>query len=238
VVLGRSEFSIAKIKRKLLGSANPRFKSGWDKPSKELAYFLGSICSDLGVYATHIAITQMYSNAEMIDHLIEIIPKIFGLVPHKSLHKVDVNGVLTDYSQLTVSSNQFLKCLGTEEGIAHGNIRGPSGEWIDFIINKFSWVFDDSFLWYYLGGLYDGDGCLARKKSNSMSCGIWHAVSIGITPEKSRRKIISALDKGGFNFVEETDRGKCYQIVLRGSQDDVDRFLGLIKSRITRKRVK
>jgi hypothetical protein len=234
--VGRSEFAVAKLKRKLLGSASPTFKRGWDVPSRELAYFLGVVCSDGGIYKYSFILVQKFSNREMILEIERILEVVFGF--KAKIDHIVCNGV--QYNRVSIYSSRFLKDLGDVGGIKRGNIRGLDSEWIDFILNKFSWVFKDDYFWYFLGGLYDGDGSLIRKRVNHVGGGIWYEISLAIKPLRSREKIMVELKKRGFIFsVRSRDSsGRVNDVGLKGGQEKVDEFLGLVKCKIKRKKEK
>ena len=227
IKLGRSKYQVAHKLRIVRGTANKRFKKGWNSPSKDLAYFLGAIASDVGVYKYTVEIVQKLTNIELCEDIKRIISEIFGMSATTSV--LEANGV--EYRRLWVSSTEFLKELGTEEGIECGNIRGKDGEWIRFIDEKFSWVFeDDGYFWEFVGGWFDGDGCLVKRANG------YRLVKIGVQPEESRNRMIAEFKKKGFEFSEESCRGKVSQICLLGGSYEVKRFVSLLKAKIKRKK--
>jgi hypothetical protein len=230
---GRSQVAVARIRKEVLGTARPVFKQGWDIPSVDLAYFLGVVCSDMGIYRYNTVIWQKLSNIELINEVKRIFNTLFGLVPYERIQKV--NGI--DYNQVGVCSSQFLKNLGTKEAIEHGNLK-YNNEWIDFLQEKFAWVFDDKFFWFFMGGLYDGDGSLVRRKGENGR--INYGISLAIKPVRSRECVVSELWKRGFQFVPSSYdmNGQINDVVLRGGQSVIDKFLRDIECKITRKKVK
>jgi hypothetical protein len=226
--LKRSKFCVARLKRKLLGSANPRFKDNWDKPSKDLAYFLGAVCSDIGVYRYKLSVVQGLTRHIFIEKIKDIVHNIFGLDGKNGI--IEIKGV--KYSVFSVFSTEFLRNLATEDGLKHGNIRGSDGEWINFIDEKFNWVFKDEFFWDFVGGWYDGDGCLVRRKSG------YFLVKIGVKPLRSRTRMIEEFAKKGFDFAVEFCNGVGTQIVLLGGQKSVDSFIKKVRCVINYKRDK
>jgi len=230
--IGRSEFAVARLKREVLGSANPRFKEGWNELSCDLAYFLGAVCSDMGVYKYNVCITQKLSNGEMICEVKRIFEELFGFKPYERINNID--GM--DYRVIGVCSSEFLKNFGTESSIKKGNLKF-NGEWVDFLLEKFSWVFEDSYFWHFIGGLYDGDGSLIRKTRPQ---GIWYEISLAIKPERSRLKIMDEMKKRGFIFTPRSwdEKGIVCDIGLKGGQEAVDKFLEVVQCRIQRKKKK
>jgi len=235
-LIKRSTFQIAKKLKVLRGSANRRFKLGWDAPSTDLAYFMGAVCSDFGVYKYHSYIVQKLTNTEMIVELKRIIYDVFGLPFYERDHFVD--GV--KYKQLGICSTELLINFATDDGIKYNNVRGSRNEWVEFIDNKFSWVFDEDYFWYFIGGLYDGDGSLIRKRVSHVNGGIWYEISLAIKPNNSRTRIIDELRKRDFIFTARSwdQNGLVNDIGIKGGQSEVDRFLGLVKCKITRKKQK
>jgi hypothetical protein len=235
-LIKRSTFQIAKKLKVLRGSANRRFKLGWDIPSRDLAYFLGVVCSDFGIYKYHSYVVQKLTNTEMIIELKIVIDKVFGLPFYERDHFVD--GV--KYKQLGICSTELLSNFATKDGIICNNVRGPRDEWIEFIENKFSWVFDNNYFWYFIGGLYDGDGSLIRKRVSHVNGGIWYEISLAIKPVNSRTRIVDELKKRNFVFTPRSwdQNGLVNDVGIKGGQSEVDRFLGLVQCKIIRKKQK
>lgn len=221
----RNEVQVAHQLRKIRGSANRRFKVCWKRKSSDLAYFIGAIASDIGVYEYTIELVQKLTNGEMCEKVISVVKNVFGFSMKKSSVVVDE----VEYTRLWCCSTEFLRLMGTAEGIVCKNIRGEHGEWIDFIEENFSWVFDDEYFWDFVGGWYDGDGSLVRRRNG------YRLVKIGVKPKRSRIRMIEELKKRGFDFVEESCQGEVSQIVLKGGVDEVRRFVEMVNAQISRK---
>jgi hypothetical protein len=179
---------------------------------------------------------QKISNKEMIFEIKRVVEGILGL-PYKE-YPVFIDEV--KYNVFDIYTTEILKNFGTKEGIESKNIRGPNGEWIDFIEHNFSWVFDDKYFWHFIGGLYDGDGSLIRHKNDRVNGGIWYEISIAIKPKRSLERIWLELEKRGFNFKPRSwdKNGNVLDIGIRGGQSCVDNFLELVQCKITRKKKK
>ena len=236
IVLERSEYQVAQKLRTVRGTANRRFKEGWDVSSKELAYFLGGVASDCGVYTSILEMSQKDDNAEFFQRMTVLVEQIFGLKPllRKVKRTWTWQGVKRErfYDLMYVCSNQFLKGLGTNAAIKEGNLKWrDGGDWSEFIDAKFSWVWQDEFFWSFIGGLYDGDGTLARKSMNNE--GIWYVVGFGVKPSKAKDMLGSMLINKGFQVYDD---GK--SLVLMGWQSEVDRFLSMVECVIPRKKAK
>jgi len=226
-MLGRSSFQVAKKLREIRGTASRKFKVGWDAPSRELAYFIGMLCSDGGVYRYKFELAQAQRNIEYIYEIEKIFKRLFGL-PHRIFSRY-IDGC--KYTIFESYSVEFLKQFGTDEDVVAGKLK-HDGEWIKFVKRKFSWVFGDEFFWYFLGGLFDGDGCCSVKKRVGGSRD-YPVVSIAIAPKLSRDAIKMALLYRGFNFVENKTG-----LTLNGGVKKIDEFLNKVKNVIGRKNVR
>lgn len=238
VILGRSEYQVAQKLRTVRGTANRRFKIGWDVPSKDLAYFLGGIASDCGVYASILEMSQKDDNIEFFKRMTVLVEQIFGLKPlvRRVKRTWTWKGVKKErmYDAMYVCSDQFLKCLGTDAAIKARNLKWrDDGDWSEFIDAKFPWVWQDEFFWSFVGGLYDGDGTLNRKNVVHVFGGIWYQVGIAVKPEVARSRLNSEFTRQGFSM---SDDG--LSLILTGGQSEVDRFLSKVECVIRRKKAK
>ena len=243
VVLGRSEYQAAQKLRTVRGTANRRFKEGWDVPSKELAYFLGGVASDCGVYTSILEMSQKDDNTEFFQRMALLVEQIFGLKPllRRVKRTWTWQGVKKEryYDAMYVCSDQFLKCLGTDAAIQAGNLKWrDGGDWSEFIDAKFSWVWQDEFFWSFIGGLYDGDGSLIRKNMSHVSGGIWYQIGLAVGPEIARNKLKDELIIREFQVADLGTKSKIVGLTLTGGQSEVDRFLSKVECVIPRKKAK
>jgi hypothetical protein len=214
----RSVCAIDQLGRKLKGSSKRTLRIGWDSPSIELAYVLGVLCSDAHVSSAGITLTISPTDSLFADEFARCAQIVFGLVPKKSIKvgswQYKGDKLFGEYYSVGVYSVNLLPSLATPEGVAKNNLRGVSGEWVDFLNYNFAWVWDDRFFWHFMGGLYDGDGSLRES-----------GISIGILPPNSREKIVQELFRR--NIVCREDRWSIYC-------DDL--FLEHVKCALPRKR--
>lgn len=244
IILGRSEYQVAQKLRKIRGTANRRFNAGWGIPSKELAYFFGGISADGGVYSTKFELSQKLDNREFFSKMVLLTELIFGLKPYtaKMTGSWVSQGIQKkrEYNILRVCSNQFLLNLGTSAGIAAKNLKWrDNGDWSEFIDAKFPWVWQDPYFWSFIGGLYDGDGSLARKNQIKITGGIWYVVSFGVKPVIARTRLKDEFIRRGFSMVDSTSQnGGIIGIYLNGGQQKVDEFLDKVQCEIMRKKIK
>lgn len=225
----RSLFKISSQAKAVRGTANRRFKEGWDKPSQDLAYFLGALCSDGHIRKYAFVIDQKIENKMFLDEVNKVVGNVFGLFGKFSIErrKWIWNGVEKekDYVELRICSDQFSNNLG---------FCGDKGEWGDVLKEKFLWIFDDDYFWSFIGGLYDGDGSINGKimeKEGKMV--VYNVISIAIKPKRTRGLIKSEMVKRGFD-VGETE----HVIRLRGGSSEIDRFLNSVKCVIPYKKTR
>lgn len=226
VKLGKSEVAVDAKRRQLLGSNGgvQRLKSGWGVSSEDLAYVLGAVCADGTVQEYNTELLQKAGNEEMFEKVCECCVRLFGKERVKISEKKvswEYKGVkkCEVYSRVNISSKEFYRSFKV-------NKVKENEEWIS-IVNANKWVEEEKYFWYFIGGLYDGDGSLARKNVKS---GVWWEASIGVKPEASRKWLIEQLEKRRFKIGESGDR-----IIINGGQEEVERFIYSAKAAIRRK---
>lgn len=186
-LVNRSIYQIAKQKRILLGTANRGLKPGWDVPSKELAYFLGALCSDgyAGKYSCEFY--QKVSDMDFLDKVEKCVNFVFGLNVRRAVYvKKSSSGKEGKYGYLGIYSRELFKSLATNKAVKINNVK-PNNEWIYMIDEKFRWVWNNPWKWYFISGLYDGDGC----------SGI-NSVTVAVAGKISINRLSEELEKSGF----------------------------------------
>jgi hypothetical protein len=220
----RSACAIDQRKRSMLGSSKRVIRVGWDTQSKELSYLLGCICSDVYVNSAGMVLAIHPKDVVFGDEFARCAKIVFGLEPKRAIRsgswEYKDEKFYGEYYVVGVYSIDLLPLFATKEGIANGNVRGYSGEWVDFLNEKFSWVFDDVWFGYFLGGLYDGDGSLSNG-----------CARIAVKPQRSKDRIMCELERRGISV-----RYDGASICMRGSEES-KRFLDLTKSILRRKRL-
>jgi hypothetical protein len=213
-----------------------KFKSGWDIPSNDLAYFIGVIASDGSINEYQFSINSC--DIEYMFEVARILRDVFGLSASRSDY-VSSSGKLT--YRLWSCGKVFVESFGSERDKMYKFVK-RDGEWVDFINEKFSWVWGDGFFWSFMSGLFDGDGCLSwhNMKRNILRGGSvvgvkefkYPIASIAIYPNKSKEKIFGELKKRGFKT-----RIEKYQIVILGGRLETERFMSNLKCVLSRKRL-
>jgi hypothetical protein len=227
--LKRSKFQVAHQLRQIRGTANRRFKKGWDIPSKELAYFLGALMSDGFIDKYSFVLTVDIGDVEFYSCVRRIIEEIFGLPVMMKVQNVKYtykNVVkMKEYHRLWSSSNQFAENFG---------FSGAKGDWVVHM-EKFSWIWDDPWFWSFLGGLYDGDGCLKiRDLGGSKNYPI---VEFAIKPNFSRMKVIGEINRRGWKSHEFSQKNEVVGFYINGGRQATVEFLNKIDSVLSRKRL-
>lgn len=222
-MVDRSAYQIAKKLREIRGTANRVLKEGWDAPSEELAYILGSWCSD-GTCSEYVASwSQKQEDEEFLEKVQLCCESIFGL-------PVKVKD--GEYMRVYICSREMKRKVFSLDG---KNVCKP--EWGELIEKRYKWIVDDDkYFWQFIGGLYDGDGCLAVQFRNSTKSGLWKKVSIGIGPVRSRNFILREMKKRGFEWMETGPKGKIESIELKGGKEKVEEFVERVRSVLYRKR--
>ena len=212
VILSRSEYQVAIRLRLVRGTANRRFKDDWNLPSIDLAYLLGAYASDGTMTKYMFSFCQVISNNLFVDKVDKSVQLVFGLPTQRVM-----NG---RFMRIESYSTEFAKKIGGKN----------KGCWIH-LINKFIWLNDDKYYWYFISGLYDGDGCLSRSKRDF---GTWYDVKMAIKPELSRKWFVESMMSRGFEFHENSwdKNGVCFDVRLIGGQAKVDEFLTMLHSYI------
>jgi len=224
VLLGRSEFQVSQKLRGIRGSANRRFRGGWDVPSRELAYFLGALMSDGTVAKYSMAFVVKKEDMEFSDRFKRFVEDVIGFKMTERELRIKLKEGEGVYRRLWCSSSQFAEKFG---------FYGAKGDWVVYL-DRFRWVWDDLWFWSFLGGLYDGDGCL--KISDVGGSKNYPQIIFAIKPDDSRKKVMDELLKRGFypmEFMRETAVG----FYLNGGKSEVVRFIRNIDSSLSRKRV-
>lgn len=220
--LQRSAVAIANARRGEFGTSQRLLRDNASIPSKELAYILGVICSDASVISSGAIMSVKASDAEFADEFARCMQLVFGLVPNKSIHRgswmYKGEKLFSDYYSVGIFSVKLLSFFAIRSGIECGNVRGPDNEWVDFLDEKFSWVWGEDFFWYFMGGLYDGDGNL----------GIY-SVNLAIVPVRSKQRISDELLKRGLKPTFDK-----FSIHFNG-KDQQDEFLSVVKNILKRK---
>jgi hypothetical protein len=227
-LVGKSEVSVDQKRRLLLGTngGKTRLKEGWNVPSIELAYMLGAIASDghVSKYSTYVV--QKEDNKEMFDRYVVYAENVLGrkVVVAKKKRSWVWNGVRKEGEYLFAEfcSKEFSDSFG-------GGKAKISGDWIKFI-EKNKWIEDEQYFWHFTGGLYDGDGSLARK---NVKGGVWFEATIGVKPKKSREWLLQQLSDKGIQVTDGNDR-----VIVSGGQAVVDIFLSKVQCVVRRKKEK
>ena len=227
-LLKRSEVQVAVKLREIRGTARRVIGDGLKCPSSELAYLLGALCSDGCMTKYGVEWFQSRGDVSFMDEVQRCGEKVWGLRAKrarykKSCRRGDGGLFVGEYEYVRFNSRELLVNMATADGIACGNIRGSKGEWIEFIDGKFSWVFQDEWFWYFIGGLYDGDGTLKKK-------GL--VPSIAVTPEKSAKRLVDEFGKRGFVVVWDSS-----SVIIHGGLLEYRRFTENVCSVLKRKKV-
>ena len=226
-LLRRSEFQVSHRLRQIRGTANRRFKLGWDVHSKKLAYFLGALMSDGFIDRYSFALTVDLNDEEFYNRVRRIIEDVFGLptTVKRQLIKYTYKGVVKEkeYHRLWSSSNQFAENFG---------FHGAKGDWIVHL-EKFSWIWDDPWFWSFLGGLYDGDGCLKIRDVGGSKK--YPRVIFAIRPENSRERIAKEIGKRGWEVHNESQDGLVNGFVINGGRKSTEEFLKKMDFSLSRK---
>lgn len=223
--IGRSATAISQKRRAEFGTAARALKPGWNSPSEEFAYFLGAACSDAHVGRAGATMVIHPDDVAFLDEFARCATVVFGLSvvrgektgswKYKDVQKYG------KYLSAGMYSVLILPALATEDGVVCGNVRGSSGEWVDFLNEKFEWVWADPWFWSFLGGLYDGDGHGSEYES-----------AIAISPVRSREKIAEELRKREFSIRVDS---RCVYVRAEKNQEGRKRFLEEIRSVLKRK---
>ena len=226
---GRTQLAISQMAEKLRGTARRQFKIGWAVPSKELAYFLGALVSDGSVTAYSFSLTQDKSHEKFYNRVRTIIESVFGIPVSSRVSKTSwLDQGVKKTKELVVihsCSTEFSKYLG---------YCGDKGDWVGVLNDRFAWIWQEEFFWSFIGGLYDGDGCL-RPFSNGKGV-LYGSVEIAITPVLSREFVRGELLKRGFEFKEARNaQGVIHKIVLN-TVEEVKLFLENVDSVLSEKR--
>ena len=225
IKVGRSEFQVAQWLRKMRGSANRRFKVGWDIPSKDLAYFLGALMSDGTISKYSMAITVKEEDMEFSERVRRFIEDVIGLEMTERFVEVNLKNRIGKYRRLWSSSNQYAKNFG---------FHGAKSDWVVHL-EKFKWIWDDPWFWSFLGGFYDGDGCLKIRDIGGSKD--YPIVEFAVKPILSREKIIDELNGRGWEVGEFSQKGEIVGFELRGGRSETERFLNAMDSSLARKKL-
>jgi hypothetical protein len=228
LLCGKSEAAIDQKRRALVGTnaGKTRLKKGWDIPSKKLAYLLGSFAADgyVGPYSVQLA--QKEENKEMFARVVEFARELFGrrVAVKKRISSYVWKGEkrVKEYDAMYFCSKEFF------DKFKRKKVK-ENGDWMSFV-ETFPWLADDEYFWSFVGGLYDGDGSLARK---NYAGGTWYEVTIAVKQELPKQWLVDRLKCRGFEGAVSDSR-----VTLSGGQKKVDEFLGLVDCVIERKKRK
>jgi hypothetical protein len=219
----RSEIQIAFRLRSSRGSARRMLKKDWAVPSKELAYLIGAWCSDGCVQDYSLQFSQHERGRVFLEEVGRCIESVFGL----GWKLTEING----YLRLTACSREYKEVFSVG-----GLVAKP--DWVELIDKKYPWIWSEEFFWYFIGGVYDGDGSLAIGWRSSVEGGKWVKVCLAVKPSHSRERLIEEFAKRGMRWVNDSSdkHGIVESIALSGGQIAVKEFIKNVRCILEYKR--
>jgi hypothetical protein len=232
--INRTMVAVQQKRKELFGTSRVTFKTGWNVPGADLAWFLGILASDGFVDDyTFVFYQAKHRQGELSDKVKEILKDRFGLdSKYIYLDTKSESGVITTHSRLVCCSRMFMEEFGDDAARARNNLK-DNGDWSKFVLDKFPWVLSPEYRWHFLGGLYDGDGSLARKKDGVV------VASFASKPPACRKIIRTLLEEEGIRCAEYTCGGgeeTINSVTIVGGREATEIFLKKIQCMLSSKK--